>query len=95
MEQNKKNMVEVGNMREYTLDYTKQRLRNVLVYDKLQFPEHITKILEEEVGMLLQNYMALNQPPHVEISIEQSGNYQISMHASAHRLKQMGLLGRT
>lgn len=82
-------------MREYGLDYTKQRLRNVLVYDKLQFPEHVTKILEEEVALLFKNYMSLNEKPHIQISVQQNGNYQISMQATAHRFKQMGFVGRT
>lgn len=68
-----------------------QRLKSVLVNDKLSSPSRLCSCLQSEILFLLSSYMDVSKDSvKVDLTLTASGEYEVKIKASAKRLKNLG-----
>lgn len=72
----------MGNIAEETRD----RLKRVLIQDKLSSPLRVSEILREEIHHILSSYMELAEGVKFAINLDANGNYDISFLAKARKI---------
>lgn len=69
----------MGNLAEETKD----RLKRVLIQDKLSSPLRVSEILREEIHHILSSYMELSEGVKFSIELDVNGNYNLNFSAKA------------
>ena len=64
------------------------RMRDMLTHDKVGIKEGFSTALNNDLNRLLGDYFDLNTPIEINVSLEENGDYDINIHASASRIKQ-------
>ena len=70
------------------------RLKAMVIFDKQDVPQRITKVIKAEVLFLLRNYFEIcAEDLSVDIIINNSGKYELQIYAESRHVKNVQVFG--
>ena len=65
-----------------------ERMREMLTRDKVCVKEGFLTALNNDLNRILCDYFELQSPAEINISLKESGEYEVNINACASRIKQ-------